>query len=180
MIKLGVDFKINFQCYFLKYGTDLWGNGEALSGISSGISSLSPKLHFISVTLDEMEPSSKTQSLAKCVSQGVFFKSIFTCLTLLCLRSRVSPTMDLSHCSTVYITFCIRFFLHNHTLHLRWALLQSTDQLQASLPSDQDYNNTLSPSCSAAVNYLGCRTSLIFPSLNPWGIFINAQALHQI
>lgn len=89
-------------------------------------------------------------------------------------------TMDLSYCYTVYITFCIKFFLHNHTLHHCRALLQSTDQLQAGLPSNQDYNNTVSPSYSAAVNYLGCRTSLIFPSLNPWGIFINVQALHQI
>lgn len=55
-------------------------------GQGSGISSLSSKLHFISVTLDEMEPNSKTQSLAKCVSQGVFFESI----TLLCLHSQVS------------------------------------------------------------------------------------------
>lgn len=88
-------------------------------------------------------------------------------------------TMDLSRCYTVCITFCIEFF-HNHTLHHHRALLQSTDQLRAGLPSDQVYNNTVSPSCSAAVNYLSCRTSLIFPSFDPWGIFINVQALHQV
>lgn len=87
--------------------------------------------------------------------------------------------MDLSHCYTV---------LHSAsnssstatpfitTVHFCRAQIN----YKPALPSDQVYNNTVSPSCSAAVNYLGCRTSLIFPSLNPWGIFINAQALHQI
>lgn len=133
--------------------------------------------------LDDLKPDSETSSythdlLNVCHREYFSINIHFPNPPLRALSG--FQTMDLSHCYTVYITFCIKFFLHNHTLHHRRALLQSTDQLQAGLPSNQDYNNTVFPSYSAAVNYLGCRTSLIFPSLNPWGIFINAQALHQI
>lgn len=67
------------------------------------------------------------------------------------------------------ILFCIISFLHNCIPPSPSKLLQSTDQLQASLPSDQDCNNTLAPSWWAVVNDRGCRTRLIFPSLSPGG-----------
>lgn len=104
-------------------------------------------------------------------------------ISLWCFQINIHlNVLKLQICLTYHrlnIICCIIPFLDNSILHHHQAHLQSTDQLQACLPSDQDCNNVLSPS-SAAVNYVGCGTGLIFPSLSPGGNFINSRALHQI
>lgn len=110
---------------------------------------------------------------------AIYLRKLFSPLpnqySLNVLKLQIRPTYYRLNIRLYIISFLDNRILHHHQAHL-----QSTDQLQAGLPSDQDCNNTLSPSCSAAVNYLGCRTRLIFPSLSPRGIFINSRALHQI
>lgn len=92
------------------------------------------------------------------MSRGISLINIFSSNPLLPALSLFKIWIGLTVLQYV-LHFVIEFFLHNHTLHHCWALLQSTDQLRAGLPSDQVYNNTISLSCSAAVNYLSCRTS---------------------
>lgn len=102
-------------------------------------------------------------------------ESIFPHLTLFCLSDRFPSYGSASLLYSMY-----------HILHRvlppppHPPSLQSADQLQAGLPSDQVHNNTVSPSRCAAVNHVGCGTSLKFTLPQPLqGSLLRARTLHQ-